>query len=107
MLPLAAHLLTRPALLLHDVEARAHVRIVLLATAALPAGDRPAEAEQLRRDLCARCGGPGGTGCRGRPARAGRQTWVPMGTCDAQRGWGLLRKWIKVVDDHGSWDVVI
>ncbi|MGW4268705.1 hypothetical protein [Streptomyces californicus] len=49
---LAAHLLTRPAPdPWHDVEVRAHARTLLLAAEALPAPDRPAGAERLRRAL--------------------------------------------------------
>ncbi|MFJ4700463.1 hypothetical protein ACIP5N_22210 [Streptomyces sp. NPDC088768] len=49
---LAAHLLTRPAPdPWHDVEVRAHARTLLLAAEALPAPDRPAGTERLRRAL--------------------------------------------------------
>ncbi|MEU8701654.1 hypothetical protein AB0C61_29165 [Streptomyces sp. NPDC048680] len=47
-----AHLLTRSALApWHDIEARAHARILLLAADAQPAPEHPAATEQLRRAL--------------------------------------------------------
>ncbi|MEU6071061.1 hypothetical protein ABZ864_43120 [Streptomyces sp. NPDC047082] len=49
---LAAHLLTRPAPEpSYDAEVRRHARTLLEATTALPAGERPAETEQLRLAL--------------------------------------------------------
>ncbi|MFF9458629.1 hypothetical protein [Streptomyces flaveolus] len=49
---LAAHLLTRPAPdLEYDADIRRHARTLLEAAVALPAADRPAETERLRRAL--------------------------------------------------------
>ncbi|MFC8949506.1 hypothetical protein [Streptomyces rochei] len=49
---LAAHLLTRPAPdLEYDGDMRRHARTLLEAAVALPAADRPAETERLRRAL--------------------------------------------------------
>lgn len=49
---LAAHLLTRPASeTWDDVDVRRHARTLLEAAVALPAAERPAETEELRRAL--------------------------------------------------------
>ncbi|MZD16908.1 MULTISPECIES: hypothetical protein [Streptomyces] len=49
---LAAHLLTWPAPgLERDTDVRRHTRTLLEAAVALPAADRPAETERLRRAL--------------------------------------------------------
>ncbi|MGW1786150.1 hypothetical protein ACWCQQ_44825 [Streptomyces sp. NPDC002143] len=49
---LAAHLLTRPAPgTLYDADVCRHARFLLQAAAALPATDRPAGTERLRRVL--------------------------------------------------------
>ncbi|AVV46707.1 hypothetical protein PYK79_14165 [Streptomyces sp. ID05-04B] len=49
---LAAHLLTRPAPdLEYDADVRRHAGTLLEAAVALPAADRPAETERLRRAL--------------------------------------------------------